>query len=88
MYKSAKHNTPFIESPKVVYQGDSYIGEDGARYVVTWDPFNVDSFGVLQPKPTMSETVGTSSRKVPTNDATNKVGPSNKPTGFGMSTNP
>ena len=88
VYKSAEHNTPFNESPKVVYQGDSYIGEDGARYVVTWDPFNVDSFGVLQPKPTMSESSGASSRKVPTNDATNKARPSNKPTGSGMSTNP
>ena len=47
VYKSAKHNTSFNESPKVVYQGDSYIGEDGARYVVTWGPLNVDSFGVL-----------------------------------------
>ena len=28
VYKSAKHNTPFNESLKVVYQGDSYIGED------------------------------------------------------------
>ena len=47
VYKLAEHNTPFNERPKVVYQGDSYIGEDGARYVVTWDPFNVDSFGIL-----------------------------------------
>ena len=35
VYKSTKHNTPFNECPKVVYQGDSYIGEDGAHYVVT-----------------------------------------------------
>ena len=47
VYKSAKHNTPFNERPKVVYQGDSYIGENGVRYVVTLDLFNVDSFGVL-----------------------------------------
>ena len=36
----------------------------------------------------MLETVGNSSRKVPTNDATNEAGPSNRPTGSGMSTNP
>ena len=35
VYKFIKHNTPFNEHPKVVYQGDSYIGEDGVRYVVT-----------------------------------------------------
>ena len=47
VYKFAKHNTPFNEHPKVVYQGDSYVNEDGACYVVTWDPFNGDSFGLL-----------------------------------------
>ena len=47
VYKFSEHNTPFNECPKVVYQGDSYIGEDGSRYVVTSDPINVDSFGVL-----------------------------------------
>ena len=40
------------------------------------------------PKPTTLETSGASSKKVPAKDATNGAGPSNKPMGFGMSTNP
>ena len=48
----------------------------------------MDLFGILQPKLTMSKTSKAPLGKVPTNDATNGVGPSKKPKGSGMSTNP
>ncbi len=35
MFKSAEHRTPFNEMPMVNYQGDLYMGIDGARYEVT-----------------------------------------------------
>ena len=34
-FKSVEHKTPFHETPMVNYQGDQYMGTDGARYVVT-----------------------------------------------------
>ena len=47
-FKSAKYRTPFHETPMVNYQGDLYMGTDGARYEVTKYPEHVDSLGVLQ----------------------------------------
>ena len=47
-FKSAEHRTPFNETPMVNYQGDQYMGTDGARYVVTKYPDLVDALGVLQ----------------------------------------
>ena len=39
-------NTPFNPpNPWVNYQGDSYMGQLGERYVVTLDPENVDDVG-------------------------------------------
>ena len=58
-FKSAEHRTPFIETPMVNYQGDLYMGTDGARYEVTKYPELVDALGVLQTDrvPTMEQTV-------------------------------
>ena len=47
-FKSTEHRTPFNETPMVYYQGDQYMGTDGARYVVTKYPDFVDALGVLQ----------------------------------------
>ena len=47
VYKSARKRTPFNYCPMVCYQGDKYLGEDGAYYVVTRYPYLMDSFGVL-----------------------------------------
>ena len=35
VYKTVDCPTPFEKSPWVNYQGDMYVGEDGARYKVT-----------------------------------------------------
>ena len=57
-FKSAEHRTPFTETPMVNYQGDLYMGTDGARYEVTKYPELVDALGVLQTHrvPTMEQT--------------------------------
>ena len=47
-FKSAEYRTPFSELPLVNYQGDLYMGMDGARYEVTKHPNQVDALGVLQ----------------------------------------
>ena len=76
-----------------------YIGKDGARYVVTQYPFQVDAFGELQAKHTSLDKIGSQGQEQEalanntmedhTTKATmNKASPSNKPTGSGMSTNP
>ena len=58
-FKSAEHRIPFNETPMVNYQGDLYMGTDGARYVVTKYPDLVDALGVLQTDkvPTFEQTV-------------------------------
>lgn len=48
VYKTAKHNTPFTMFLKVNFQGDMYIGKDGAKHIVTKHLAQVDAFGVLQ----------------------------------------
>ncbi|KAI5063161.1 hypothetical protein GOP47_0021708 [Adiantum capillus-veneris] len=48
-FKSAEYRTPFNDLPLGNYQGDLYMGKDGARYEVTKYPEKVDALGVLQP---------------------------------------
>lgn len=43
--KIADIDTPFNPNPWVNYQGDSYMGQWGERYVVTMDPEKVDDMG-------------------------------------------
>ena len=43
--KIADVDTPFNPNPWVNYQGDSYMGQMGERYVVTLDPEHVDDMG-------------------------------------------
>ena len=50
VYKSAECPTPFERSPMVNYQGDMYVGKDGARYEVTEFPHMVDATGFLHPR--------------------------------------
>ena len=38
VYKTADCPNPFEKAPRVNYQGDMYVGEDGARYEVTDHP--------------------------------------------------
>ena len=40
--KTSKFVTPLQQAPWVEYQGELCIGEDGARYVLTAEPENVD----------------------------------------------
>ena len=47
MYKTVDCPTPFEKSPWVNYQGDMYVGEDGARYKVTKHPHMVDATRLL-----------------------------------------
>ena len=47
VYKTADCPTPFEKAPWVNYQGDMYVGEDGARYEVTDHPHKVDATGYL-----------------------------------------
>ena len=47
VYKTADCPTPFEKAPWVNYQGDMYVGEDGARYEVTNHPHKVDGTGYL-----------------------------------------
>ena len=49
VYKSVECPTPFKKSPMVNYQGDMYVGKDGARYKVTELPHMVDATGLLHP---------------------------------------
>ena len=51
VFNTAEHQTPFQEFPEVNYQGDLYIGKDGAHYQVTRYPQQIDSHGVLQAGP-------------------------------------
>ena len=41
-FKTAEHITPFDKKPLVSYQGNLYIGKDGARYEVTRYPYQID----------------------------------------------
>ena len=50
-FKTADSNTPFYAAPLVNYQGDLYIGSDGARYEVTEYPDRIDPSGVLRATP-------------------------------------
>ena len=45
MVKIADVDTPLNPNPWVNYQGDSYMGQMGERYVVTLDPETVDDMG-------------------------------------------
>ena len=47
VYKMGEHLTPFEKYPWVNYQGDMYMGDDGARYEVTKSPENIDASGNL-----------------------------------------
>ena len=47
VYKTGEHLTPFEKYPWVNYQGDMYMGDDGARYEVTESPENIDASGNL-----------------------------------------
>ena len=47
-FKTAEHLTPFELSPLVNYQGDQYVGRDGARYQVTQNPHSIDPYGILR----------------------------------------
>ena len=49
MYNLADCPTPFEKSPWVNYQGDMYVGDDGARYEVMELPHMVDATGLLHP---------------------------------------
>ena len=44
----AGHQTPFQEAPLVNYQGNLYIGQDGARYKVTKFPYQIDPYGEVR----------------------------------------
>ena len=50
-FKTAECSTPFEEKPLVIYQGNLYIGKDGARYEVTRYPYQIDPYGVIQTEP-------------------------------------
>ena len=50
VYKTAEHLTPFEQSLMANYQGEMYVGEDGARYQVTEFPHLVDSTGYIHPQ--------------------------------------
>ena len=43
--KTSEFVTPLQQTPWVEYQGELCIGEDGARYVMTAEPENVDTIG-------------------------------------------
>ena len=43
--KTSEFVTPLQQAPWVEYQGELCIGEDGARYVLTAEPKNVDTIG-------------------------------------------
>ena len=43
--KTSEFVTPLQQTPWVEYQGELCIGEDGARYVLTAEPENVDTIG-------------------------------------------
>ena len=47
VYKIANCPTPFEMTPWFNYQGDMYVGNDGARYKVTELPHMVDATGLL-----------------------------------------
>ena len=53
--KTSEFVTPLQQAPWVEYQEEQCIGEDGARYVLTAEPENVDTIGQpvkLRPAPT------------------------------------
>ena len=43
--KTSDFVTPLQQAPWVEYQGEECIGDDGARYVLTAKPKNVDTIG-------------------------------------------
>lgn len=43
-FKTTDHRTPFNEAPMVYYQGDLYIGQDGARYEITKHAQRIDPY--------------------------------------------
>ena len=45
----------FDPTPWVNYQGDTYMGQEGMRYVVTKDPDNVDKWGQVVEEPNDEE---------------------------------
>ena len=47
VYKTGEHLTPFDKYHWVNYQGDMYMGDDGARYEETESPENIDASGNL-----------------------------------------
>ena len=55
-FKTAEYMTPFELSPQVNYQGDLYVGRDGARYQVTNNPHSIDPYGVLRAPSGSTET--------------------------------
>ena len=85
VYKTAECPTPFEQSPWVNYQGDMYVGEDGARYEVTEHPHLVNAAGSLQPKIKEPEDVSLQRGmgKEPEHPTTSRGSK-----GTGMSTNP
>ena len=43
--KLADTKTPFEVNPWVNYQGDSYMGKHGERYLITKEPYSMDNLG-------------------------------------------
>ena len=83
VYKMVDCPTPFEKSPWVNYQGDMYVGEDGARYKVAKHPHMVDATGLLH---THTNNEGDTSLR-------QGIGPkppatSRESKGLGVSTNP
>lgn len=79
VFKTIEHRTPFSVFPMVNYQGDLYMGQDGARYEVTRYPQQIDTMGVLQagPMPSQEETLN---HGTPTSGV-DGIGTSTKPHG-------
>lgn len=49
--KIKDHATKVDPAPWIDYQGDSYTGLDGARFLVVEDPDSVDKVGKLKEEP-------------------------------------
>ena len=80
-FKTAEHVTPFELNPMVNYQGDLYIGKDGARYDVTRHPDRIDPYGGIRSKntipvdslPNRGESLANTSRPIPDEARTQKA---------------
>lgn len=75
----------------VNYQGDLYMGQDGARYEATNYPQQVDVFGVIKEEmePLEEPYYGSKMQMAKASTQFNEQArPSHKPTGSGMTSNP